>query len=92
MAANPLVLVTGINGFIGSHIVDQFLAAGYNVRRTVRAVSKADKIKRVLSEKHGEGRIEVVAVPNIATRGAFDEAVKGGTCFMLNVYDLLRFF
>ncbi|KUJ12999.1 NAD-P-binding protein [Mollisia scopiformis] len=77
MASNPIVLVTGINGFIGSHIVDQFLAAGYKVRGTVRAVPKADNIKRVLSEKHGEGRIEVVAVPDLAAPGAFDDAVKG---------------
>lgn len=90
MASNPLVLVTGINGFIGAHIVDQFLQVGYNVRGTVRAVSKADNIKRVLSAKHGEGRIEVIAVPNIATPGAFDEAVKGMTSIILNRCPKLR--
>lgn len=31
------MLVTGSSGFIGSHIVDQLLLAGYTVRGTVRS-------------------------------------------------------
>ena len=73
----PLVLVTGINGFIGGHVADQFLEAGYNVRGTARTISRADTIKQCLTEKHGKGRLEVVAVPAIAIDGAFEEAVKG---------------
>lgn len=72
-----LVLVTGINGFIGGHVADQFLEAGYNVRGTARTVAKADTIKNCLTERHGEGKLEIVAVPDIAVNGAFDEAMKG---------------
>ena len=72
-----LVLVTGINGFVGGHVADQFLEAGYNVRGTARTVAKADTIKNCLTERHGEGKLEIEAVPDIAVDGAFDEAVKG---------------
>jgi GDP-mannose 4,6 dehydratase len=77
MASDQIVLVTGISGFIGSHVADQFLEAGYRVRGTARVVSKVDSIKKALELKHGEGRLEVVAVPDMTIDGAFDEAVKG---------------
>ena len=35
----PVVLITGANGFIGSHLCDAFLAAGYTVYGLVRATS-----------------------------------------------------
>jgi len=77
MSPNPIVLVSGVNGFIGSHVADQFLAAGYDVRGTTRTIEKGQIIKKALIEKHGDGRVEIVAVPNISDDGAFDEAVKG---------------
>ncbi len=39
-ADEQIVLVTGGTGFVGSHVVDVLLAAGYRVRCTVRATSK----------------------------------------------------
>jgi nucleoside-diphosphate-sugar epimerase len=81
MASNPLlgsiILVTGVNGFLGSHIADQFLSSGFKVRGTVRSISKAENIRKALVEKHGQGSFEVISVPDITLDGAFDEAVKG---------------
>ncbi|PMD39988.1 NAD(P)-binding protein [Hyaloscypha variabilis F] len=79
---DSVVLVTGVNGFIGSHIADQFLQAGYKVRGTVRKASKADGLKALWEKKYGPGQFEVVEVPEMAVKGAFDEAVKGvsGIC------------
>jgi nucleoside-diphosphate-sugar epimerase len=74
---DSVVLVTGVNGFIGSHIADQFLQAGYKVRGTVRKASKADGLKALWEKKYGPGQFEVVEVPEMAVKGAFDEAVKG---------------
>jgi hypothetical protein len=77
MASDQVVLVTGISGFLGSHVADQFLEAGYRVRGTAREVSKVDAIKKTFDSKYGVGKVEVVAVPDITVESAFDEAVKG---------------
>jgi uncharacterized protein YbjT (DUF2867 family) len=74
---NSVVLVTGVNGFIGSHVADQLLLAGYRVRGTARKVSKADSLKAFWENKYGPGKVEIVEVPEIGTKGAFDEAVNG---------------
>ena len=71
------VLVTGANGFIASHIVDQLIIAGYNVRGTVRTESKGNWLKEHFDAKYGAGKLEIVAVPDMAVEGAFNEAVKG---------------
>ena len=36
----PSVLITGVTGFIGSHVADRFLAEGYNVGGLIRPGSK----------------------------------------------------
>ena len=80
MSALPkgsLVLVTGANGWIASHIVDQLLQAGFNVRGTSRDASKAEWLTEYTTEKYGSGRYEIAVVPDMSVEGAFDDAVKG---------------
>jgi nucleoside-diphosphate-sugar epimerase len=50
-ASDSVVLVTGVNGFLGSHIADQLLNAGFRVRGTVRSIPKAENIRKTLVEK-----------------------------------------
>ncbi|KAF2135660.1 uncharacterized protein K452DRAFT_354301 [Aplosporella prunicola CBS 121167] len=71
------VLVTGGNGFIGSHVADQLLTYGYNVRGTSRDPAKHVWVSNVFDKKYGKGRFELVAVPDMEADGAYDEAVKG---------------
>lgn len=71
------VVVTGCSGFIGSHVADQVLAAGYNVRGTSRDSRKNNWLKEYFDNKYGEGRFELVAVPDLAKEDAFDDVVKG---------------
>lgn len=71
------VLVTGVNGLLGSHIADQFLEYGYNVRGTVRDTQKNAWLAQVFEKNHEPGRFELVKVTDMAAEGAFDEAVKG---------------
>ncbi|KAG8158145.1 hypothetical protein KVR01_011906 [Diaporthe batatas] len=72
-----LVLVTGANGLLGSHIADQFLEHGYRVRGTVRDTEKNAWLQALFDQKHGGGNFELYKVADLQADGAFDEAVKG---------------
>ncbi|RVX69098.1 hypothetical protein B0A52_06811 [Exophiala mesophila] len=71
-----VVLITGINGYIASHIGLQFLNKGYTVRGTSRSLAAR---AHLLADafKGFEHKYEHSVVPNIAVPGAFDEAVRG---------------
>ena len=72
-----LVLVTGVNGFIGSHIANNLLRLGYKVRGTVRSADKAAWIKEAMAERHPFAAFDAVVVPDVTVAGAWDEVVKG---------------
>lgn len=72
-----LIVVTGCSGFIGSHVADQVLAAGYKVRGTSRDSQKNKWLSDYFDDKHGKGKFELVSIPDLTKDSAFDEAVKG---------------
>ncbi|KAI1413248.1 NAD(P)-binding protein [Hypoxylon sp. FL1857] len=82
ISPGSLVLVTGANGLIGSHIADQFLQRGYLVRGTVRSASRDQWVKEHFDKKYGPGKFELVEIPDMVVSGAFDEAVKGASGFV----------
>lgn len=69
-----LILVTGASGYIGSHVVNEALLAGYKVRGTARSQEKADKTKEVF-KNHPSYSTAIVA--DFSSDGVFDEAMKG---------------
>ncbi|KAI0384951.1 NAD(P)-binding protein [Hypomontagnella monticulosa] len=73
------ILVTGANGLIASHVVDQFLATGYNVRGTVRDPKRCAWLKPLFASRHPSRQFEVVQVSDFGAPGAWDAAVKGVT-------------
>ncbi|GAB5587557.1 hypothetical protein Unana1_02457 [Umbelopsis nana] len=70
------VLITDITGFIGAHIGEQFLKAGYTVIGTSRKASRAQKLKDYFTGKYGAGKFEVAEVGDLEDAGAFDDLVK----------------
>jgi nucleoside-diphosphate-sugar epimerase len=69
-----LVLVTGANGYIASHIVQLLLEMGYHVRGTVR--SAKPWLNEYFEEKFGKGKFETIVVPDMTKEGAFETAAK----------------
>lgn len=45
---NKTVVVTGITGFLGSHIAIQLLNQGFNVRGTLRSLERAKQTKQII--------------------------------------------
>lgn len=72
-----LVLVTGANGYIGSHVADQLIQAGYRVRGTVRDASKVGWLKEMFDANYGPEKFELAIVEDLAKPGAYDDACKG---------------
>ncbi|KAG0650010.1 NAD-dependent epimerase deHydratase terH [Hyphodiscus hymeniophilus] len=73
---DSIVLVTGVNGYIASHVADQLLQAGYRVRGTTRNLTKVKSLSALWEQKFGKGRFEAVIVEDMSPPGAFDEAMK----------------
>lgn len=69
--------MTGVNGFLGSHLANMLLERGYAVRGSVRSEEKAAWVKEVMTMHHPSARFEIAVVPDITAAGAFDQHVKG---------------
>ncbi|KAF4986597.1 hypothetical protein FGRMN_10765 [Fusarium graminum] len=72
-----IALVTGVNSFIGSHIADDFLSRGYNVRGTARNISTCAWINVFFDQKYGSDRFTLFAITDLTSPESFDQAVKG---------------
>ncbi len=73
-----LVLVTGGSGFIGGHCVLQCLAAGHDVRTTVRSLGREPEVRALLRKSGGDGddRLSFAAADLLRDAG-WREAVAG---------------
>lgn len=77
------VLVTGVNGFIASHIANQLLEDGYHVRGTVRSEIRGKPLLDYFESRYGEGKFETVIIPDITQKKAFKDALAGTALFTL---------
>lgn len=75
--SSRIILLTGINGYIASHIALQLLQKGYTVRGTSRSDQTPTRLLANPAFKTIDASLlEHTTVPDISTPGAFDEAVR----------------
>lgn len=72
-----LILVTGANGYVASHVVDQFLRLGYKVRGTVRDSKKNAWVEKYFHDKYGTESFELAEVKDLADPEALKKALEG---------------
>lgn len=66
------LLVTGANGYVALHVIDQALAQGFTVVGTVRSLAATEKVQAVFPDK--SPRLHIVKVENITEAVSFKEA------------------
>ncbi|KAI8229789.1 Aldehyde reductase 2 [Colletotrichum sp. SAR 10_99] len=71
------VLVTGVNGFIGSHVCSQLLQLGFDVRGTVRDPTKYAWVEDLMERDSPKGCFTLASLPDLEDEGAFDSLVDG---------------
>ena len=73
--SNQLVLVTGISGFVATHVALEYLKNGHPVRGTVRSKEKGEVVKKTPCFQPYLEQLSFVVVEDLVT-GDFSEAVK----------------
>jgi len=92
--SEKIVLVTGGSGFIAVHCILQLLNAGFQVRATVRSLTREPEVRTMLKEGGVDpgGRLSFIAA-ELGSDANWDDAVSGCTYVLhvasptpLNVY------
>jgi nucleoside-diphosphate-sugar epimerase len=75
-STKPLVLLTGINGFVGAHVLSALLISKYRVRGVVRSLAKSTYLVSQHPIATREGDLAFIEVPDIQAGHALDAAVE----------------
>lgn len=93
MATNPYalpagsrILVTGANGYIGSHVVDKLLGMGYRVRGSVRAPKPW--LDEYFEQKYGQDVFESVLAGALDDKNVLEQIMDGvdGVIHLVGTY------
>lgn len=71
-----LVFITGVSGYVGSHVADQFLSYGYRVIGTTRNPEKSAWLTEYLTTKYGPGKFDLVKLVDYTTPDALHALIE----------------
>ncbi|KAJ5976929.1 NAD dependent epimerase/dehydratase [Penicillium viridicatum] len=71
------VLVTGVNGYVASHVAKQLLARGFKVRGTVRDLERTSWLVNDVFKTYTNDDFELVTIKDFTAEGVYDSAIKG---------------
>jgi dihydroflavonol-4-reductase len=74
----PVVLITGISGFIAKHCAVEMLRAGYRVRGTVRSMKRTSQVQETVARHADVGALEF-AQADLEADAGWKEALAGCT-------------
>jgi nucleoside-diphosphate-sugar epimerase len=77
-STNPLVLLTGATGHVGSTTLLRLCQDGYRVRAVVRSQDQITSVLTLPSLKNGSG-LSFAVVPDNSREGAYEETMKDVT-------------
>ncbi|MCF8880356.1 aldehyde reductase [Hyphobacterium sp. SN044] len=76
------VLVTGATGFLGQHCILQLIAAGYEVRGTVRSLTREAEVRYALRRGEADNTKLTLVEADLSADAGWDAAVAGCTSVM----------
>lgn len=78
IAPNSLIVVTGITGYVASHVGLAALQAGYRVRGTVRDLGRAEDLKAAFVKQGVDvGKLEFVILDDLTSQPQLEKAIQG---------------
>lgn len=72
--ATETILITGANGYLALHIIQQAITLGWNIVGTVRSEASAAKVKALFPDA-GE-QLSLVLIPRLEDVASFEQAFK----------------
>lgn len=75
--SHNIVLVTGANGYIASHVIALLISRGYKVRGAVRSESSGGKLRERYADRGDQFSLTIV--PDITKPEAYADAFDGVT-------------
>ena len=73
----PLVLVTGVSGYVGGWVAHTALKLGYRVRGTVRSLTNENKVKNLRNIAPGSKYNLELVEADLTKDDGWDAAVEG---------------
>lgn len=74
-------VITGSNGFVGTHVLNDLLKrkspSDFLVKAVVRSENSSKIVSEIFPKEISEGKLKIELVEDMLEEGAFDQVLKG---------------